>query len=276
MTCASCASRIERKLNRLDSVDASVNYATEKATVRFDPTLLAPSDLVSTIEAAGYHARLPAPPLLAATPSSDDDRDHAVDALRARLIGAALLSAPLLVLAMVPPLQFRYRQWLALQLATPVVLWAGWPFHRAAWLNLRHRTATMDTLISIGTLAAWSWSIVALFLLGAGKPGMRMSFDVVLSRDTASGHIYLEVAGVVTTLILAGRYFEARAKRRAGAAVRALLALGARDATLLAPDGSETRVPAESLRVGQAFVVRPGERIATDGIVVEGASAVDE
>jgi Cu+-exporting ATPase len=177
---------------------------------------------------------------------------------------------------MVPALQFEHWQWLALQLATPVVLWAGWPFHRAAWRTLRHGSASMDTLVSVGTLAAWAWSVVALFLLGAGDPGMRMGFDLWLDRNAASDHIYLETAGVVTTLLLAGRLFEARAKRRSGDALRALLALGAKDVALLRADGTEERVPVERLTVGDRFVVRPGERVATDGAVVEGRSAVDE
>ncbi len=182
---------------------------------------------------------------------------------------------PVLVLATVPALQFDYWQWLSLQLATPVVLWGGWPFHRAAWLNLRHRAVTMDTLISVGTLAAWGWSVVALFFLGAGEPGMRMPFSLALDRSASSDYIYLEVAAVVTTFLLAGRYFEARAKRSAGAALRALLQLGAKDVALLDGDGKERRVPIDELEVGDRFVVRPGEKIATDGVVEEGSSAVD-
>jgi Cu+-exporting ATPase len=277
MTCASCANRIERKLNKLEGVQATVNYATEKAAVEFDPAHVSPEDLVGAVEAAGYRAKLPAPP-----PSGNGAAAVAVEeedptrSLRHRLIGAAALSIPLLLISMVEPLQFDNWQWLALQLATPVVFWAGWPFHKAAWQNLKHGTATMDTLISIGTLAAWGWSVVALFFLGAGMPDMRMPFEVVLDRGAATEHIYLEAAGVVTTLILAGRYFEARAKRRAGAALKALLELGAKDVALLEPDGSERRVPVEQLHVGDRFVVRPGEKVATDGIVEEGASAVDQ
>lgn len=274
MTCASCANRIERKLNKLDGVTATVNYATEKAAVSFDPAIATPADLLGAVEAAGYHATLP----------TDDDApadqesagDAATRTLKWRLIGSAALSIPLLLVSMVPALQFDYWQWFALQLATPVVLWAGWPFHRAAWQNLRHGSATMDTLISVGTLAAWLWSVVALFFLGAGEPTMRMGFDIVLDRSAATDHIYLEAAGVVTTLILAGRYFEVRAKRRAGAALQALLALGAKDVTIVDADGSERLVPIEQLAVGDRFVVRPGERIATDGTIVEGRSAVDE
>ncbi|MEV4419294.1 heavy metal translocating P-type ATPase [Patulibacter sp. NPDC049589] len=281
MTCASCANRIERKLNKLDGVTATVNYATEKAAVTFDPAVATPDALVAAVEAAGYHATLPAPPSGPASDGGDDEADangwgpHE-RALRTRLIGSAILSVPLLLISMVPSLQFEHWQWLALQLATPVVLWAGWPFHVAAWRNLRHGSASMDTLISVGTLAAWTWSVVALFFLGAGDPGMRMPFDLWLDRDAASDHIYLETAGVVTTLLLAGRLFEARAKRRSGDALRALLELGAKDVAIVGDDGVERRVPVDQLVVGSRFVVRPGERIATDGVVVDGRSAVDE
>ena len=275
MTCASCANRIERKLNKLDGVHATVNYATEKAAVEFDTAHVGPEDLVGAVEAAGYTAKLPS------APASGDDVPVAEEQdptrpLRQRLMGAAALSLPLLAISMIAPLQFDNWQWLALQLATPVVFWAGWPFHRAAWQNLRHGTATMDTLISVGTLAAWGWSVAALFFLGAGAPGMRMGFDLVLDRSAATDHIYLEAAGVVTTLILAGRYFEARAKRRAGAALKALLELGAKDVAVLDRDGTERRIGVEQLGVGDRFVVRPGEKVATDGIVEEGASAVDQ
>jgi len=274
MTCSSCANRIERKLNKLDGVTAAVNYATEKAAVQFDPAQASAEDLLSAVKAAGYTAKLPRPP-------GDASADEVAETdptrkLRQRLIGATALSIPLLLISMVSPLQFRNWQWLAFELATPVVFWAGWPFHQTAWQNLKHATATMDTLISVGTLAAWGWSVVALFFLGAGTPGMHMGFDLVMSRGAATDHIYLEAAGVVTTLILAGRYFEARAKRRAGAALKALLELGAKDVAVLAEDGSERRIPIEQLQVGQRFVVRPGEKIATDGIVEEGSSAVDQ
>ncbi|MBA2332792.1 MAG: cation-translocating P-type ATPase, partial [Actinobacteria bacterium] len=198
MTCASCAIRIEKRLNKLEGVEASVNYATENAAVSFDPARVAPEDLVAAIEAAGYNAKL-APPGSEAEVQTELDP---VAPLRRRLLVSAALSLPVLLLAMIEPLQFEYWQWLSLQLATPVVLWAGWPFHRAAWLNLKHATATMDTLISVGTLAAWGWSIVALFFLGAGDPGMTMGFDLVLSRAESVEHLYLEVAAVVTTFIL--------------------------------------------------------------------------
>jgi P-type Cu+ transporter len=269
MTCASCANRIERTLNKLEGVNASVNYATEKATVEYDPALVAPEALVDAVEQAGYSAQLPG-----AEPEAAPERDPSA-ALRLRLVVSALLALPVILLGMIPALQFTNWQWLALQLATPVVLWGGWPFHRAAWQNLRHGAATMDTLISIGTLAAYGWSVAALFFLDAGTPGMKMPFELTLSRDAASSSLYLEAAAAVVAFLLAGRYFEARAKRRAGAALRALLELGAKEAALLEPDGSERRVPVEQLVAGDLFVVRPGERIATDGVVVEGRSAVD-
>ncbi|MDQ3645226.1 MAG: heavy metal translocating P-type ATPase [Actinomycetota bacterium] len=278
MTCSTCANRIERKLNDLGGVQATVNYATEKATVRFDPARVRLDDLAGAVEAAGYRARLPQ--VARGVGEGDDDPLDAegpdVRDLRTRLLGAAVLSAPLLVISMIGPLQFDYWQWLALQLATPVVFWAGWPFHRAAWQNLKHGTATMDTLISAGTLAAWGWSVVALFFLGAGMPGMEMPMELVLDRGASGSHIYLEVAGVVTTLILAGRYFEARAKRHAGAALKALLEVGAKDVAVLDHDGTERRVPVDGLQVGDRFVVRPGEKVATDGVVEEGSSAVDQ
>jgi Cu+-exporting ATPase len=277
MTCASCAGRIERKLNKLDGVTASVNYATEKASVEFDAATVTPDDLLGAVAAAGYAAELPR---TADAPRPGDDEDATEDPylrdLRIRLIGATVLAVPLLLVSMIPPLQFEYWQWFALQLAVPIVLWAGWPFHRAAWQNLKHATATMDTLISVGTLAALGWSIAALFFLGAGVPGMEMPMELVLDRGASTAHIYLEAAGVVTALILAGRYFEARAKRRASAAMSALLELGAKDVARLDEHGHETRIPVEQLQVGDRFVVRPGEKVATDGTVQEGASAVDQ
>jgi Cu+-exporting ATPase len=263
MTCASCASRIERRLNKLDSVTASVNYATEKATVEYDPVAVAPEQLVGAVEAAGYGA------VLAPEPVRDE-----LAPLRTRLIVSALLSLPVLLVSMIPALQFDNWQWLALNFVTPVVIWGGWPFHRAAWANLKHGTATMDTLISLGTLAAWLWSLYALVFGDAGMPDMRMAFDVIPEQGEGANHIYLETAAVVTTFMLAGRYFEARAKRRAGAALTALLELGAKDVAVLDETG-EHRVPIERLQPGDRFVVRPGEKVATDGIVVEGRSAVD-
>ena len=261
MTCASCANRIERKLNTLEGVEASVNYATERATVSFDAGRVTPRQLVAAIEAAGYAARLPS---------------ASRSALRQRVVASAVLSAPVLAVSMIPALQFDYWQWLSLALATPVVLWAGWPFHQAAWRNLRHGAVTMDTLISLGTLTAWGWSVVALCFLGAGRPEMRMAFELVPSRDAAGGSIYFEVASVLTTFLLLGRLFEERARRRSGAALRALLELGAKDVSLLAADGRERRVPIGDLRAGDRFVVRPGETVAADGIVEEGSSAVDQ
>jgi Cu+-exporting ATPase len=282
MTCASCAARIEKKLNKLPGVTATVNFATEHARVRFDPAQADPSALVAAVEAAGYTARLPAPsqrqrdgqagsPLAGAGP---DAEERATGALRRRLTISVLLAVPVLVLAMVPPAQFDNWQWLSLTLASPVVVWGGWPFHRAAWTNLRHRTATMDTLISLGTLAAYGWSLYALFLGDAGQPGMRMPFDVTAAPGSGTGSIYLEVASGVVVFLLAGRFFEARAKHRSGAALRALLDLGTKDVAVLR-GGSETRIPIEDLLVGDRFVVRPGEKIATDGIVEDGVGAVD-
>jgi Cu+-exporting ATPase len=268
MTCASCAARVERTLNKLDGVSASVNYATEKAAVEYDPAQVTTGALLEAVEQIGYSARLPA-----AEPATEDGDPTA--ALRRRLILSAALALPVLLMAMISPLQFTYWQWLALALATPVVLGAGWPFHAAAWRNLRHRAATMDTLISLGTLAAWGWSVVALLFLDAGTAGMKMPFELVPSRSAGTDQIYLEVAAVVVTFLLAGRYFEARAKHRAGAALHALVRLGAKDASILEPDGTERRIPVDRLRVGDLFVVRPGEKVATDGAVVEGRSAVD-
>jgi P-type Cu+ transporter len=274
MTCASCANRIERKLNKLDGVEATVNFATEQAQVSYDAERVGTEELLGAVEAAGYKAALPASESDVGA-GEPDAAGRELGALRWRLIVAATLSLPILLLAMIPPLQFENWQWLSLQLATPVVLWAGWPFHRAAWVNLRHGAATMDTLISLGTLAAWGWSVVALFFLGAGDPGMTMEFRLIPEQGGGGEEIYFEVAAVVTTFILAGRYFEARAKRRAGAALEALLELGAKDVGVLDDEGNERRIPIEDLAVGQRFVVRPGEKVATDGVVVDGRSAVD-
>jgi P-type Cu+ transporter len=270
MTCASCAARVEKKLNRMDGVTATVNYATEKAHVTF-PDGVTTDDLIATVEKTGYSAALPEPPRdePPAEPADDSAR-----ALRVRLVVSALLSVPVIALAMVPAWQFEYWQWLSLTLAAPVVVWGGLPFHRAAWTNLRHGAATMDTLISLGTLAAFGWSLYALFWGTAGVPGMVHAFELTIERTDGSGNIYLEAAAGVTTFILAGRWFEARSKRRAGAALRALLELGAKEVSVLR-DGVEHRVPVEDLRVGDRFVVRPGEKIAADGEVTDGSSAVD-
>jgi P-type Cu+ transporter len=270
MTCASCAARVEKKLNKLDGVSATVNYATETATVQYDPQQAEPEALVEAVESAGYHAVLRREDEEAARSVHDPVRD-----LRLRLAISAALSAPVLLLAAIPQLQFDYWQWLSLQLATPVVFWGGWPFHRAALVNLRHGAATMDTLISLGTIAAWGWSVVALFFLDAGLPDMRMKFDLSLGAGGASGEIYLEVAAVVTVLVLVGRFLEARAKGRAGEAMKSLLELGAKEARVLR-DGQEILVPIDDLRVDDRFVVRPGEKIATDGVVEEGESALDQ
>ncbi|MFC4069276.1 heavy metal translocating P-type ATPase [Actinoplanes subglobosus] len=261
MTCASCAARIEKKLNRMDGVTATVNYATEKATATVGAGVTA-ADLIATVEKTGYTARLPEKAEVAEAP-----RDI-------RLWVAIALSVPVVLLAMVPAWQFTYWQWASLTLAAPVVVYGGWPFHRAAAINLRHGAATMDTLVSLGTIAAFGWSLWALFLGTAGEPGMTHPFTLDISRTDGSGAIYLEAAAGVTTFILAGRYFETRSKRRAGDALRALLEIGAKDVAVLR-DGQELRVPVEQLAVGDRFVVRPGEKIATDGVVEDGSSAVD-
>ncbi|MDH6434526.1 Cu+-exporting ATPase [Streptomyces sp. SAI-144] len=268
MTCASCAARVEKKLNRMDGVTATVNYATEKARVSY-PAGVEVADLVATVVKTGYTAEEPAPP--AEEPSQDDPE---LTALRQRLLVSVALAVPVVALSMVPALQFDNWQWLALTLASPVVVWGAWPFHRAAWTNIRHAAATMDTLVSVGTLAAFGWSLWALFFGDAGMPGMRERFEFTAGGMDGASTIYLEVAAGVTAFILLGRYLEARAKRRSGAALRALMELGAKDVSVLR-DGREVRIPAERLGVGDRFVVRPGEKIATDGTVVEGASAVD-
>jgi P-type Cu+ transporter len=277
MTCASCANRVERKLNKLDGVQASVNYATERASVEYDPAAAAPEQLLDAVAAAGYSATLPAATAPEADgPAAQPADDDGSGALRWRLIVSALLTVPVVAISMIPGLQFDNWQWLVLQLATPVVLWGAWPFHRAAWTNLRHGAATMDTLVSVGVLAAWLWSLYALFIGEAGMQGMKMTFDFFPEPSTDADHIYLETATAITTFLLAGRFFEARAKRRAGAALNALLELGAKDVSLLDADGREQRVPVEQLALGDRFVVRPGEKIATDGIVEEGSGAVDQ
>jgi len=247
MTCASCAGRIERKLNKLEGVQATVNYATEQAAVSYDPAHVAVTDLIHAVEAAGYRAR---------SAAEVHEEENRARTLAVRLLAAAVLTTPLTAVTMIPPLQFAAWEWFAAALSTPVVFWAGFGFHRAAVLNLRHLSATMDTLISIGTLAAWIWSFVALVAVEGAST-------------------YFEVAAVITTLILLGRFLEARARRRSGAAIRALLELGAKDARVLR-DGREVVVPVEELQVGDRFVVRPGEKIATDGVVDEGASAIDQ
>jgi Cu+-exporting ATPase len=294
MTCAACAARIEKKLNRLDGVTATVNYATEKATVTFDPSVVDPSSLVETVESIGYGASLP----VATQPSTAADPDALTPAevasaarladLWQRVVISAVLGAPVLLMSMVPALQFEYWQWLAFTLTAPVAVWGGWPFHRAAWMNLRHGATTMDTLVSLGVIAAFTWSTWALFLGGAGVPGMTMDMSLWPGSDSNDVHsgmagmddgadhaeIYLEVAATLVTFLLAGRYFEARARGRAGSALRALLHLGAKDAAVLR-NGVETRVAIADVVVGDTFLVRPGEKIATDGVVLDGVSAVD-
>ncbi len=290
MTCASCAARIEKKLNRMEGVEATVNYATEKARVVFsDGTQVA--DLIATVEKTGYTAE-PVPERTVAKPPPEPDEagtgietgpgpgapesraDRELATLRQRLYGSVTLALPVILMAMIPALQFDNWQWLSLTLAAPVVTWGAYPFHRAAWTNARHGAATMDTLISVGTSAAFLWSLWALFFGTAGMTGMTHPFELTISRTDGAGNIYLEAAAGVTAFILAGRYFEARSKRKAGAALKALLELGSKEVTVLR-DGHEVLIPTADLRVGDRFLVRPGEKIATDGTVVEGSSAVD-
>ncbi|WP_371615950.1 heavy metal translocating P-type ATPase [Streptomyces sp. NBC_00454] len=280
MTCASCAARIEKKLNRMDGVTASVNYATEKAKVSYGEGV-AVADLIATVVKTGYTAEEPPPPEPEPEPQAggveepgEAPRDPELAALRQRLLVSAALSLPVVLLAMVPALQFDNWQWLSLTLAAPVVVWGAFPFHKAAWTNARHGAATMDTLVSVGTGAAFAWSLWALFFGHAGMPGMRHGFDFSVSRTDGSSAIYLEVAAGVVSFILLGRYLEARSKRKAGAALKALMRLGAKDVAVLR-GGAEVRIPVSALAVGDRFVVRPGEKIATDGTVVEGSSAVD-
>ena len=267
MTCASCAARIEKKLNKLDGVTATVNFATEKARVQY-PDDVTPEQLVTVVEDAGYQAHLPTSVPEVAT------QEDPTASLRRRLLISLALTVPVIAMAMIPALQFTNWQWLSLTLAAPVVVWGAWPFHRAALTNLRHGAATMDTLISMGTLAALGWSVYALFWGTAGMPGMTHAFELTIARTDGTGNIYLEAAAGVTTFILAGKYFEARSKRRAGAALRALLELGAKEVSVR-KNGVEQRIPIDQLQVGDEFVVRPGEKIATDGVVVDGSSAVD-
>ena len=278
MTCASCAARVEKKLNKLDGVTATVNFATGTARVSF-PAALPATDLISVVEQAGYTAALPAPPGgEPAGGAAEEDGAGETSALRQRLLVSLALAIPVVALAMIPPLQFRNWQWACLALASPVAVWGAWPFHRAAVVNARHGAATMDTLVSVGVTAAYLWSVYALFFGAAGRAGAHMSVAWLapggLAERSGTGAIYLDVAAGVTVLIVLGRYLEARAKRRAGAALRALLSLGARDAAVLR-DGREVRVPVGQLAVGEEFVVRPGEKIATDGVVTSGSSAVD-
>ena len=252
MTCASCAARVEKKLNGIEGVSATVNLATETAAVDFDPDEVAPADLVAAVESIGYGASMPS----GHAHHHEDLDDHGIASLRTRVVVSALLALPVLVFGMVPAFEGRGWEWVSLVLATPVVTWGAWPIHRATWINLRHRATTMDTLISLGVAAAYLFSLAVLLTDGDGE-------------------VYFEVAAVVTVLVLLGRLLEARAKQRAGSALRALLELGAKSAALLDADGREREVPIDALRVGDEFLVRPGEKIATDGIVVMGTSAVD-
>ncbi|MEO9224486.1 MAG: HAD-IC family P-type ATPase, partial [Acidimicrobiales bacterium] len=272
MTCASCSAHIEKRLNGIDGVTATVNFATEAAKVTY-PGSVTPEDLVAEVEAAGYRAQLPE---RANGPGRDQPVDESVetDPLRRRLAIATVLAIPVIVMAMVPAAQFRNWQWASLMLAAPVVVWGAWPFHIAAWTNLRHGAATMDTLVSVGVLAAFGWSLYALFVGDAGMAGMHMPFALTIGQTSGHDEIYLEAAAGVTVFLLAGRYFEARAKRRSGAALEALLSLGAKDVAVVR-DGTEVRIPIDELTVGDDFVVRPGEKVATDGVVVEGTSAID-
>ncbi|MFJ2897758.1 heavy metal translocating P-type ATPase [Streptomyces sp. NPDC087218] len=278
MTCASCAARIEKKLNRMDGVEATVNYATEKAKVSYRGEDISVQDLIATVEKTGYTAHEPAPPARAGgdapAAAAEDDGADELRPLRQRLLTAVALAVPVIAMSMIPALQFDYWQWLSLTLTAPVVTYAAWPFHKAAFTNARHGAATMDTLISVGTTAAFLWSLWALFFGTAGMVGMTHPFELTIGRSDGAGNIYLEAAAGVTAFILAGRYFEARSKRKAGAALKALLELGAKEVTVIR-GGREVTVPTAELQVGDRFLVRPGEKIATDGTVVEGASAVD-
>lgn len=275
MTCASCAARVEKKLNKHDGVQAQVNYATEKATITGAANTLDADALIATVEKTGYGAELITETTTPGSQAPQDAMAEAeLDSLRRRLIVSAVLSVPVIALAMVPAWQFDYWGWVSLALTLPVVLWAGWPFHKATWQNLKHGSVTMDTLISLGTSSVLAWSIVALVFGSAGAAGMRHGFDFTISRGDGLSHIYLEVAAGVITFILLGRYFEKRSKRSAGSALRALLDLGASEVTVLR-DGKETTISIDELTVGDEFVVRDGEKIATDGVIVSGHSTID-
>ncbi len=276
MNCASCVAKVENKLNAIDGAEATVNFATKKAAVSFDPERCGPEEFARAVDSAGYTAVLPDEQM---TGDAHDHMSHSVapvSTLFQRFVVSAVLTVPLVLITMIPALQFDYWQWVALGLATPIVFWGGMPFHRSAWMAARHGGSTMDTLISLGTLAAYFWSLYALLFGMAGEIGMTMEFELVPARGSGLEHLYFEVAGVVTTFLLAGRYFEERAKSRAGDALKALLDMGAKEVSVIGADGAEKKVPVESLGIGDRFVVRPGEKVATDGVVVEGASAVDE
>ena len=278
MSCASCATRVEKSLNQLDGVEANVNFALKRAAVEYDETVAATSDLAEAVRSVGYVPRMPEE----ADGHAHGGHDHSAHmhadagALKLRVAVSAALTIPLLLVSMIPALQFDYWQWISLPVALFVVLWGGWPIHKATWTNLRHRALTMDTLVTVGTFAAVLWSTYNLVFGDAGMVGMEMTFELFPGRDTSSMHVYFEVAAVVTTLIMLGRWFEARATSRAGEAIEALMNLGAKEATLVDADGNERSVPVAEIQPGDRFVVRPGEKIATDGEVVEGESAVDQ
>lgn len=281
MTCASCANRIEKKLNKQEGVTATVNYATEKAHIETGEGAATDADpYIAIVEKLGYGGSVPKPE----KPAGDDPAAKELRGLKRRLVVAIALATPVILLAMIPPLQFDYWQWISFALATPVILWAGWPFHKATWVNLKHGAATMDTLITVGTSAAYLWSLYALFFGHAGDPGMRHGWSILNHAGDPMGDIYFEVAAGVVTFVLAGRYFEKRAKQRAGDAIRALTDMGAKQVTVLR-DGvdsaggvgvQEQLIPIEQLQVGDHFLARPGEKIATDGRILDGLSAVDE
>ncbi|MGX1811986.1 heavy metal translocating P-type ATPase [Nocardia sp. NPDC055321] len=273
MTCASCASRIEKKLNRIDGVTATVNYATEKAKVSFPDSVTA-DDLIAKVEDTGYTAAVHSPEPVKPDAPEADSAPTATQQLRHRLLVSLALAIPVVAMAMIPALQFTNWQWLSLTLTAPIVVWGGAQFHRAAWVNAKHGAATMDTLISLGTAAAFGWSVYALFFGDAGMAGMTHPFTLTIARGDSSSALYFEVAATLITAILAGRYFETRSKEKAGSALRALLELGAKDVAVLR-DGAEIRIPVGELRVGDEFRVRPGEKVATDGTVVHGNSALD-
>lgn len=272
MTCASCANRIEKKLNKQEGVTATVNYATEKAHIETGEGAAADADsYIAIVEKLGYGGSVPKPE----KPAGDDPAAKELRGLKRRLVVAVVLATPVILLAMIPPLQFDYWQWISFALATPVILWAGWPFHKATWVNLKHGAATMDTLITVGTSAAYLWSLYALFFGHVGEPGMRHGWSILNHAGDPMGDIYFEVAAGVVTFVLAGRYFEKRSKQRAGDAIRALTDMGAKQVTVLR-DGGETLLPIEQLQIGDRFLARPGEKIATDGRILDGTSAIDQ
>ncbi|WP_298075884.1 cation-translocating P-type ATPase [uncultured Corynebacterium sp.] len=272
MTCASCANRIEKKLNKQEGVTATVNYATEKAHIETGEGAATDADsYIAIVEKLGYGGSVPKPE----KPAGDDPASKELRGLKRRLVVAIALATPVILLAMIPPLQFDYWQWISFALATPVILWAGWPFHKATWVNLKHGAATMDTLITVGTSAAYLWSLYALFFGHAGDPGMRHGWSILNHAGDPMGDIYFEVAAGVVTFVLAGRYFEKRSKQRAGDAIRALTDMGAKQVTVLR-DGGETLLPIEQLQIGDHFLARPGEKIATDGRILDGTSAIDQ